>query len=104
MQVSFNFITFSGTPNVTVEDYFGFIAGHSRSDNKACIIEPGATNYMTETQVTNPSPYSGTVTVGGWRKLQITGIGNVTFNGPYSPITLQNGFLIPEPDNTNLTS
>ncbi|KAH0603957.1 uncharacterized protein H6S33_006988 [Morchella sextelata] len=104
MRVSFNFITFSGTSDVIVEEYFGFLAGPSRSDNKACIFEPGATNYMTETQVTNASSYSGTVTFGGWRKLQITGIGNITINRLYSPITLQNVFLIPELDNTNLMS
>ncbi|KAH0605696.1 uncharacterized protein H6S33_004153 [Morchella sextelata] len=104
MPVSFDFTTFSDTSDVKMEDYFGFIAGPSISDNKAWIFDPGATNHMTGTQVTNPSPYSGTVTVGDGRKLQITGIRNITINGSHGPITLQNVFLIPELGNINLMS
>jgi hypothetical protein len=59
---------------------------------------------MTGTQVTNSSPHSKTVTVDGGRKLQITGIGNVTINESHGLITLQNVFLIPELVNTNLIS
>jgi hypothetical protein len=35
MPVSFDFTTFSNTSDVTMEDYFGFVAGPSTSDNKA---------------------------------------------------------------------
>jgi hypothetical protein len=104
MPVSFDFTTFSDTSDVTMEDDFGFVAGHSKSDNKAWIFDPGTTNYMTGMQITNPSNHNGTVIVGGRQKLQITGIGNVTINGSYGPFTVQNIFLIAELRNTNLMS
>jgi hypothetical protein len=99
MAVSFDFTNFSDTSDITMEHYYKFIARTSTSDNKAWIFDLGTTNYMTGTQVTNPSSYSGTVTVGGGRKLQITRIGNVTINGSHSLITLQNVFVIS--DNRN---
>jgi hypothetical protein len=40
--------------------------------NSAWIFDPGATNHMTGTLVENPTPYSGSITVGGGRRLQIT--------------------------------
>jgi hypothetical protein len=104
MPISFDFTTFSNTSDVTMEDNFGFVEGPSTSDNKVWILVPDATNHMTGTQVTNPSPYSGTVTIGGDRKLKIIGIENVTINGSHGLITLQNVFLIPELGNTNLMS
>jgi hypothetical protein len=68
--------------------YFGFVAGPSTSVNKACIFDPGATNHIIGTQDTNSSLHIGTFTVGGGRKLHITGIGNVTINGSHDFITL----------------
>ncbi|KAH0603263.1 uncharacterized protein H6S33_008267 [Morchella sextelata] len=104
MSVSFDFTTFSDISDVTMEDYFGFVGELSTSDNKVWIFDPVTTNHMTGTQVTTPSPYSGTVSVSSHRKLKITGIGNVTNNGSHGPITLRNVFLIPELANTNLIS
>lgn len=61
---------------------------------------------MTRTLVIDSTPNTGTITVRGGHKLQITGIGNVTINGSHGLITLQNVFLIPEIElgKTNLMS
>jgi hypothetical protein len=104
MPVSFIFTNSLDISDVTIEDYFGFIAGPSTSDNKAWIFDFGATNHMTGTVVTNSSLYSETVTVGGGRKLKITGIGNITIDGSHGPITLHNLCLIPELGKVNLIS